>query len=174
MGEESSLTSLDGIILAILIIAMARGVFIGLVRESFSIAALAAAVLAARYGTDFAGGWLHALVPNALSPQVAYWVAGSLIAIVTVLIVAVAGRILRKGVQFAGLGWADRTGGAALGAAEGLIISLLLVVGATWVLGKDDPAIEHSRSLEAYEVVRSYFSERGRELPDVATPGDWF
>ena len=54
MSEESALTSLDGIILAILIIAMARGLFIGLVRESFSIAALAAAVLAARYGTEMA------------------------------------------------------------------------------------------------------------------------
>ena len=174
MGEESSLTTLDGIILAILIIAMARGIFIGLVRESFSIAALAAAVLAARYGTDLAGPWLHALAPDRLSPDVSYWIAGSLIAIATVLVVAMAGRILRKGVQFVGLGWADRVGGAALGTAEGLIVSLLLVVGATWVLGRDDPAIEHSRSLQAYEAVRGYFSERGQELPDVATPGDWF
>ena len=174
MSEESALTSLDGIILAILIIAMARGLFIGLVRESFSIAALAAAVLAARYGTDFAGPWLHSLAPERLNPQVAYWIAGSLIAIVTVLLVAMAGRVLRKGVHFAGLGWADRLGGAALGTAEGLIVGLLLVVGATWVLGKNDPAVAHSKSLEAYEVVRSYFSERGQELPDVATPGEWF
>jgi len=114
MGEESSLTSLDGIVLAILIIAMARGVFIGLVREGFSIAALAAAVLAARYGTDFAGPWLHSLAPSRLNPEVAYWIAGSLIAIATVLVVALAGRILRKGVRFVGLGWADRVGGAAL------------------------------------------------------------
>ena len=90
------------------------------------------------------------------------------------LLVAMAGRVLRKGVHFAGLGWADRLGGAALGTAEGLILGLLLVVGATWVLGKNDPAVAHSKSLEAYEVVRSYFSERGQELPDVATPGEWF
>ena len=174
MGEESSLTSLDGIILTILILAMARGIFIGLVRESFSIAALAAAVLAARYGTDWAGDGLHRLLPDLLSPEVAYWIAGSLIAIATALTVAMTGRVIRKGVHFAGLGWADRIGGAALGTSEGLIISVLIVVGATWLLGQDDPIIERSRSLEAYEVVRNYFSERGQELPDVATPGDWF
>jgi membrane protein required for colicin V production len=173
MGEGSSLTSLDGIVLAILMIAMARGVFIGLVRESFSIAALAAAVLAARYGTTFASEWLHTVSQGAIGSEVAFWVAGSLIAIITVLVVAMVGRVIRKGVRVAGLGWADRIGGAALGLSEGLIIGLLLVVGASWALGRDHPSVEQSRSLEAYEIVRHYFAERGQEFPDVASPGDW-
>ncbi|MFP6641520.1 MAG: CvpA family protein [Myxococcota bacterium] len=172
MDGDSALTSLDGIVLAILIIAVARGVFIGLVRESFSIAALAAAVIAIRYATNPAGDWLHTLSGSTISPQISFWIAGGVIAVCTVILVALVGRIVRKGLHMAGLSWADRIGGAAIGASEGLIIAMLLVLGATWAFGRDHPVIAQSRSLEAYDQVRTYLSEN-ESLPNVATPGDW-
>ena len=49
MGAEIGVFSpLDGLVLAIVLIALARGFFIGLIRESISIAALAGACLAVR------------------------------------------------------------------------------------------------------------------------------
>lgn len=172
MGGESHLTSLDGVVLAILIVAVARGIFIGLVRESFSIAALAAAVIAIRYGTDPAAAWLQSFSGSTLSPQIALWASGAVIAVITVIGVAMIGRVIRKGLQMAGLSWADRVGGAAIGASEGLIVVMLLLLGATWAFGRDHPVIAQSRSLEAYDKVRAYLSEN-ESLPKVATPGDW-
>lgn len=172
MDGGSSLTSLDGLVLAILIVAVVRGIFIGLVRESFSIAALAAAVIATRYWTSPAGDWLHALSGSTITPEVAFWVAGGLMAVCTVILVALVGRVVRRGLHIAGLGWADRVGGAVIGASEGLIIAMLLVLGATWALGRDHPVISESRSLEAYDMVRTYLSENDN-LPKVASPGDW-
>ena len=54
MGGDNALTLLDGTVLVILLIGLTRGIFIGMVRESFSMAGLGAAVLAARYGTPIA------------------------------------------------------------------------------------------------------------------------
>ena len=173
MGDLDSLTSLDGLIFAILIIALARGLFIGLVRESFSIAALAAAVLITRYATRPVSEWAASLLGDSINSGILFWGTGSLIAICTVLCVALVGRVIRKGVRIAGLSWADRIGGAAFGLSEGIIVGLLIVLGATWALGRDHPAIENSKSLKAYETVRSYLSESGRELPELAPPSRW-
>ena len=52
VGERLSLGWLDGAILAVLCVAMLRGLFIGLIRESFSIAAICAAVMTAIMGPE--------------------------------------------------------------------------------------------------------------------------
>ena len=85
---------------------------------------------------------------------------------------------MKRGVQFAGLGWADRVGGGALGLAEGSIIAAVLVLIALWLVGPDHPATEGSRSVE---IVEEWSSAQGSglkelegRLPSVASPAKWF
>lgn len=173
MGD-ASFTLLDGAILLVLFVALLRGFFIGLIRESFSIAALAGAVLVTRATTAPAAELLQQWTDGEIGPALAPWLAGTAIAIATVAVIALLGRVLRRGARLAGLRWADRVGGAALGAAEGAVIAMVIVLGATWTVGRTHPQVAESRSLEAYDVVRSFVEQSGEELPDVAAPpGDW-
>ena len=83
------------------------------------------------------------------------------------------GNLVRRGARFAGLGLVDRMGGAALGAAEGFLVGMLIVLGATLVIGREHPVVEQSRSLEAYDTVRALVDAQNDDLPDVAAPGKW-
>jgi len=173
MGNEDSLTILDGIVLVILLIGLTRGIFIGLVRESFSMAALGAAILAARYGTQGFSTALEELSRGTIGPSLAPWLAGAILGIGTVVIMTLIGRAVQSGVRAAGLTWLDRTGGAALGAAEGVLISLLVVLAATFVVGRQHPVVDGSRSLALYDAARDYLGEKADKLPNVAAPKDW-
>jgi len=156
------------------LIAVLRGVYIGLIRESFSIAALGAAVLAARYATEPMAGWLVDVTGGEIGQGLAPWISGAMIAMATVVGVSLLGRMIRRGARFAGLGWADRLGGAALGAAEGILVAILIVLGATLVMGRQHPAVAPSKSLRAFDEVQSFVaSNRDRipnSLPSVAAP----
>lgn len=173
MDWLGSASPLDGVILAVLIVAMARGIFTGLIRETFSVAALAAALIAARFFTTPAAAWLTETTGGQIGAIAAPWIMGALIAVATVGVVATAGRLLRRGAQLAGLSWADRLGGAAIGAAEGGLLALVIVLACTWTIGREHPAVAGSRSLAAYDEVTKFVDDRGVELPEVAAPGKW-
>lgn len=172
------MTPLDGIVLTVLVAALARGAFRGIVLEGFSMAALAVAVLVTRATAGPAGAWLNARTDGQIGALAAPWIAGILIAFCTAAFMGLIGRLLRKGVRMAGLSWADRVGGGALGLAEGGLLSVLVVLGAVWIVGRDHPSVADSRSLAAYDRVQSVVRERADELPDlpelpaVALPGD--
>lgn len=169
MESQVAVTPLDGVVLVLLALALIRGTIIGLIRESFSIAAVAVAVLAARYGTPIATDWLVAATDNLLG-QLTPWVAGAVIAITALLAVAVLGRILRRGIRFAGLSWADRLGGAAFGFGEGALISLLAVLGAVTVLGRSHPWIQDSYSVKVYDEASDQITRRAHPLPAIEWP----
>jgi uncharacterized membrane protein required for colicin V production len=173
MIADTNLSLLDGLIIAVLLAATGRGIWNGLIREGFSIAALGAAVLATRFFAADAATWLTAVTNDQIGSGAAPWICGALISIGTVGLVGTLGSLLRRGARFAGLGMADRLGGAALGAAEGMIVAMLIVLGATWTVGRAHPVVEQSRSLAAYDSVRSFVDARSDQLPDVASPGDW-
>jgi membrane protein required for colicin V production len=173
MGSTDSLTLLDGIVLVILLIGITRGIFIGLVRESFSMAALGAAILAARYGTEGFSAALEELSRGAIGPALAPWLAGAILGIGTIVIMTLIGRAVQRGVRAAGLTWLDRAGGGALGAAEGALVSLLVVFAATFIVGRQHPVVDGSRSLALYDAARSYLEEKADDLPNVAAPNDW-
>lgn len=170
LSEMGVFSPLDGVVLAILLIAVARGFFIGLIREGFSIAALAGACLAVRYFTQPAAQWLRLVTDGEIGFGVAPWLAGAGIAIASAAIVVLVGRWLRTGIRAAGLGWADRIGGSALGAAEGALIAALLVLGASWFFGRAHPILLESRSVVAYDEIQSFVRERAEDLPGVAAP----
>lgn len=161
---------LDGVALAIALVAVARGFFIGLIRESFSIAALGAACVGVSYGNRAAAAWLQQVTGGEIGAGAAPWISGAVIAITSVVIVGMVGRWIKRGAHAAGLGWADRLGGSALGAAEGALVVALIVVAASWVVGRDHPQIAHSRTLEAYDEVQDFVRSNAGDLPQVAAP----
>ena len=173
MGTGIPFTPFDGAMLAVLLVAIARGLHIGLIREGFSIAALGAAVLATRYGTAPAADWLRATTGGEIGATAAPWLMGAVIAIASVGLVSLLGRLIRRGARFAGLDWADRLGGGALGAAEGAVVAMLIVLVSTWTVGREHPVVASSKSLEAYDLVLTFVDDHADKLPDVAAPGRW-
>jgi len=163
------LTLIDGVVGAVLLVAIVRGLFIGLIREAFSIASLAAGVLAARYGAAPGGAWLTDVTDGRTGPVPPEWMAGVGLAIGAAVAVAAVGYLVRRGARFAGLSWADRVGGGALGAAEGLVVALLIVLGTTFAIGRQHPVVADSRSIAAYDALRTYVERNAGDLPDVAT-----
>ena len=161
---------LDWVVLTILVAALIRGLFQGLIRELFSIAALGSACFAARYLTSPAADWLVESTRGEIGAGAAPWIAGTAIALGVLTMVILVGRLLRRGAHAAGLGWADRLGGGALGAAEGALIAGLLLVGTSWIVGHGHPILAESRSAVALEELQAVVQERTKDLPSVASP----
>ena len=162
--------SIDVVVAAILGVAMLRGLFLGLIREAFSIGALAGACVAVRLFARPAAEWLVEVTRGEVGPTAAPWIAGAALVIGAVAVVAFAGRLLQRGVRAAGLGWADRTGGALLGGAEGLLMAglLLLILSAT--LGREHAFVVDSHSIAALERLEQLAEERELRPIDVAAP----
>jgi membrane protein required for colicin V production len=148
---------IDGVVAAILVVAVARGLALGMIREAFSIAALAGAVIAVRFGTEPLAAWLGTQAADA-GYAFGGWtlrVAAAVLWVVAVVAaVGFAGRMLRRGARAVGLGWADRVGGGMLGAAEGLLVAGLLVGVAAALLGRDHEALADSRALATLDQAR--------------------
>jgi uncharacterized membrane protein required for colicin V production len=145
----------DLLALCVLSIAVLRGLFLGLIREAFSLAAIGAACVAVRWFAEPAAARLDALTDGRIGELAAPWIAGAGVAIAAAAAVAVTGRLLRRGARAVGLGLVDRAGGALLGAAEGALVVAVLLVLATTVLGRNYPLFEKTRSLAALERVES-------------------
>jgi membrane protein required for colicin V production len=164
------LATLDAICLGVLALAALRGLWIGLVREAFSLAALLAAAVAVRLWVDPVARWLEIEAgPLGVGPVAAPWLAGALLAAGTIALVAVAGRVVRRGVRAAGLGLADRLAGGGLGAAEGALVAGLLLLTLVSALGADHPALAGTRSLELLERAQR-IAGAAPPVRDVAAP----
>jgi membrane protein required for colicin V production len=161
------LSIVDGIAAAVLVLAVLRGAWIGVVREVFSLAALATAVFAVRrfadpVATDIAAAYQ-------LDPLLATAIAGAAVAVAAILCVGLVGWIVRRLVRGVGLGAADRLGGAVLGAAEGALFVALLLFGVISVTGRTDPLIAGTRSLAIFEALESWVGSPAARV-DVAAP----
>jgi membrane protein required for colicin V production len=167
------LSTLDSVVLAVLAIAVVRGLFIGLIREGFSIAALGGALIAVRYGTPPLAGAIERASGGDLGATVASWIAGAAIALATLALLGALGRLLRRGAHAVGLGWADRLAGGVAGAAEGALVAAVIVVVAIWAVGTASPLTEGSKSIEVLEGLQTYLAENRDQLPEVAAPPDW-
>ena len=167
MGGASPVDIAVGVILAV---ALLRGLLLGLVREAFSIAAVGAACIAVRNYGSAAADWLVAETGGQIGSDVAPWLAGVGVAVASIAVVVLVGRLLRRGARWAGLGWIDRAGGAVLGAAEGLMVVAILLLVAGEVLGREHPALAASRSLAALERAEQVASSGQWRSADVAAP----
>ncbi len=164
----NQIEALDLVVAAVLSIAALRGLFLGLVREAFSLASLCAAYLAVKLGVARVAPLVESAADGRIDEAAAPWVAGALLAVGAIAVVVIAGRVVRRGVRAAGLSWADRIGGGVLGVAEGAVVAAILVAVAGTVLGRDHPAIAPTRSLAALE--QAEHLARGTTPPDVAAP----
>jgi membrane protein required for colicin V production len=147
----SDLATVDAIAGAVLLLALLRGLWIGAVREAFSLAGLVAAAWVVRAWRVPAGDWLALHGPFEMSGFAARLVAALVLGVGTLLVVAVVGRLAYRGVREAGLRLWDRLAGALLGALEGALVVAVLVFGLIVLLGRDDTALAGTRSLAAYE-----------------------
>lgn len=163
---------IDLIAFMVIGIAMVRGIWIGMIREGLSLAAIGVATIVTRIFVDPVAVRLTDLTQGEISGKTALWIAGVLLVVATILILTLAGRLLKRSAELAGLGLADRLGGGALGAAEGAIVAAVLVLIALWLVGPDHAATEGARSVLVVEKLQS-MHEAG-ELPAVAAPGKWF
>lgn len=170
--NSSELPLLDVIVLTVLFIAVLRGIWIGLIREGTSLATIGVAAIVTRLFIDPFSIQLTEMTGGEITGKTAVWIAGVLLVVATILVLSIAARLLKRGADAAGLGWADRLGGGALGAAEGTIVAAVLVTIALWLVGPNHTTTEGSRSIELVKQVQS-MRESG-ELPSVASPGDWF
>jgi uncharacterized membrane protein required for colicin V production len=167
----------DIIVATVLLIAVARGLWIGLIREGFSIAAIGAATIVTRLGVDSLAIRITELTSGEITGRAALWIAGVTLVVATILLLGTTARVLRRGARYAGLGWADRVGGGALGFAEGAVVSTILVLIALWLVGPAHPSLAGSRSLAALERIQSLDSVQDLQrigedvdLPNVAAP----
>jgi membrane protein required for colicin V production len=165
-----AISPVDVATLAILTVTVLRGLFIGLIREISSLGALAAACIAVRLGTAPAAEWMLHHLPLDLSSTAARVVAGAAIAIAVIVSVAAVGRILRRGVRWAGLGFADRLAGGVLGAAEGALVIVVLMLLAVALLGRDHPQLADSQTLVVFESAERLAQQTKSTLPPVTLP----
>ncbi len=169
--NAADLPLIDMIVMSVLALAIVRGIWIGLIREGSSLLAIGMAIIVTRLLVDPFSARLTEISGGEISGRTATWIAGLLLVIGTIILLGFVARLLRRGAAAAGLGWADRLGGGALGAAEGAIVAAVLVTIAIWLVGPDHPTTAGARSIELVETLQS-MRERG-ELPSVASPGDW-
>lgn len=171
----NDLPLIDMLAATIVFVALIRGIWIGLVREGLSLAAIGLCTIVTRLFLDPLSLQLTEWTGGELVGKTATWIAGVLLVVATILACGAIARLMKKGVQFAGLGWADRVGGGALGVAEGTLISAVLVMIAIWLVGPDHPTTDGARSVALVEEWRSTHLEGLEgELPNVASPGSWF
>jgi membrane protein required for colicin V production len=164
------LSSIDFVIGAVLGIAALRGLFRGLTREVISLASLAAACVVVRLFAAPLATWLVEVSGGEIGEVAAPWIAGVLLAVATLAAGAVIARVVRGGARAVGLGWADHAGGAVLGAAEGALVSAILLLVLTAVLGRDHAFVAGSRSLAALEEVERVAEAGDVRAQDVAAP----
>ena len=162
--------SVDIVVGAIIGIACLRGFFLGLIREAFSLASLAAAYIAVKAFVGPVSEWVGGISGGRINEALEPWVAGALLVLVTIGAVTTVGRIIRRGARAVGLGFVDRIGGGLLGATEGVLVVavLLLLVGDR--IGRDHPAIANTRTLAALEEMELLASEAPPTEIDVASP----
>ena len=165
------MTALDAVVVAVLTLALVRGLWIGMIRELFSLGAIVAACIAVRLFAGDGGVWLAER--SGLAPSLATGITGVAIGIGALAVLAILGRYAKRGVDKVGLGSLDRVGGAVLGSAEGVIVAAVVLLVAIFFFGRADPLLSRSRSLEAFDAVEEWVlapSEGDGELADVAAP----
>jgi membrane protein required for colicin V production len=134
---------------SVLAIAALRGLWIGLVRELFSLAALAAACFAVHSLTEPVGERIASAAK--IDPLAGQALGGAAVAVGAIVLVGLLGLVLRRTLHIAGLGLADRIAGCVLGTAEGAVVVAVGILVATLMFGRAEPALARSYSLAAFE-----------------------
>jgi len=112
----------DWFVLIVFVLSVGLGLFRGLVRTVFALAAWIIGLL----GVPFAGPWLGRMLPDQVPEAVVYVIVFVLLFVA----IRILGGLAAKALRGVGLGGADRLLGGALGMARALIIVTIVVLGA--------------------------------------------
>jgi membrane protein required for colicin V production len=127
----------DWVLVAIVIVSMVRAYVTGLVRAIAGLLGIAVGFEAASSGYIYLGdrirdqAWIT-------SQYMARTVAFLLIVVVVVVVFEIAGRVLQKKLRSIGLGWFDRTLGAAFGFARACLMGIALLMAASILTPQPD------------------------------------
>lgn len=134
---------LDIIILSILLVCTIWSFFKGIIREIFSLLALALGIILARqfyYQTAQSWGrWI--------SPKAGNIIAFILLFLVAYLVVVIIGKLFRKIIKTIELNWLDHVGGALLGFLKGLLLVCIVVTVLIMVLSPHEEVLRTSKLL---------------------------
>ncbi|MBJ20061.1 MAG: CvpA family protein [bacterium] len=169
---SGDLPLIDVIAISVVLLAIGRGIWIGMFREGLSLAAIGLCTIMARLFVDPLSARLTDATGGDIAGKAALWIAGVLLVMATLLVCGLLARMMQSSAQLVGLGWTDRVGGAALGFAEGAIVAAVVVVIALWLIGSDHVATKGARSVEIVEHLQS--AREAGEFPSVVSPGKRF
>lgn len=127
------MSTLDGLVIIILVIFFIRGIWIGFIRQVASLLSLVLGfIVAGRYYGEYA----HLISPYIQNKQVGFLVSYLLIFILVFCAVIISGLVLKKVMSISLLGWFDKSVGALFGVGKGVCICCLVFMGAaTFISG---------------------------------------
>ena len=121
------MTWFDYALIAVVGLSALIGIWRGLVREVFALAGWIAAIGVALL---FAGEAAMLIPPSLATPLVRTVIAFTVLFLVILVVVSIAGLLFTKAVRAVGLGLADRTLGGVFGFARGALILLVIALAA--------------------------------------------
>jgi membrane protein required for colicin V production len=117
------MSTLDGIVIIVLIVFFLRGVWVGFIRQIASILSLVLGfIVAGRHYGDYA----HLVSPYINNQQVGFFVTYLVIFLLVFAGVILGGILLKKVMSISLLGWFDKTLGALLGVGTGACVCCLV------------------------------------------------
>ncbi len=117
------MSSFDAVILIILLTFLARGIWIGFIRQIASILAL---VLGFVIAGRFYGESAALVIPYIHNRQLGFLIAYTIIFLLAFFAVHLLGLGLKKVISISLLGWFDRTMGGTFGLAKGVFLSCMM------------------------------------------------
>lgn len=135
------MSTLDAVVILILAIFLARGIWIGFIRQMASLFALILGfVVAGRYYGQSA----HLVTPYIQNKQLGFFVAYILLFLIAFYAVIVLGILLKRVMTVSLLGWFDRVLGAALGVGKGIFVACLVFMGLAIFISGSSPFFNKS------------------------------
>ena len=159
---------IDILIAVALSISVIVGIIRGFVKEAISIAALLVAIWAAlHFGPgvgDISDGWIS-------SQEMQVWFGRILVFVVILSLGGLIGWGISKLVRLSVLSGIDRIVGAVFGAARGVLLAALFVIGGEYAGFDNDPWWQGSKAIPHLDVVAEWIIVMAPQGYDMLVPG---
>ncbi len=161
MISIGDLTSFDSIIALLFLIFIARGIWIGFMRQLAAFLALVGSYwLAGRYSGELIP-YVKQFVEN---PKLVFLASFALFFLVSAILFILAGKVLRRVMEITLLGWFDRFLGLLLGGVKAGVLSVLLYMFLSSMLSSSNTLLSKSLSApylkQGADVVRRIIQDR--------------
>lgn len=161
MISIGDLTSFDSIIALLFLIFIARGIWIGFMRQLAAFLALVGSYwLAGRYSGELMP-YVKQFVEN---PKLVFLASFALLFLVSALLFILAGKVLHRVMEITLLGWFDRFLGLLLGCVKAGVLSVLLYMFLSSMLSSSNTLLSKSLSApylkQGADVVRRIIQDR--------------